>query len=71
MVAGVYQAIESAKAEAFRLGKMPERIPIELLDGYGNVLVDHKDGVLAYPPEFGRKLRETNLGREEFELLDV
>jgi DNA polymerase I-like protein with 3'-5' exonuclease and polymerase domains len=70
-VAGVSVAVATSKAEAHRREKMGDMVPVELLDAYGKILVSHKDGVLAYPPEFGRKLRETHLGREEYELEDV
>jgi DNA polymerase I-like protein with 3'-5' exonuclease and polymerase domains len=69
-VACFYNAWSTAKSETFKLGRNNERIPIELIDSNGKVLIPRTFKITAYPPELARKMREGNLGPQEY-VLDV
>lgn len=67
-VSAVFKAIGESVAEASALNKLNELVPFELHDDHGNVLYSAKEGVLVYPPEFGRRLREATLGPGTFDV---
>lgn len=71
-IASVYSAVKASVADAAKLDKLHEVMPIEFQDEVGQVLYPAKKMFLGYPDELERRLREVNLSTpEKFEILPM